>query len=345
MTPKRPWCAVVILAGLGGGWGCGGSAATTPPHASGYVEATEVRVAAAVAGRVQDVAAAEGERVAAGQTLVTLSTAEIDLAIRRARADRDQARGAAARCFGPARGRRTSSRPRPRPRPPRRTSRAAEADLNARRADETRFEQLARSATPAPRSSATMRWRGGSWPRRGSRPPPTASTPRRPPSAAWKPARAPRSCRLPRRGWPRSTPRLRRSNTTAPRRRSSRRRAASCRHASSSPASSSPPARPLMVVVDLDHAWANVYVEEPIVPSLRIGQAATVSPTPAIGCRGRSRSSRRGPSSRRATCRPPPSAPSSSTASRSPSTTDRASSSRACRSKSSWSASDGDAGS
>jgi HlyD family secretion protein len=30
------------------------------------------------------------------------------------------------------------------------------------------------------------------------------------------------------------------------------------------------------VVTDLDHAWANVYVDEPFVPRLRLDQAATV---------------------------------------------------------------------
>jgi HlyD family secretion protein len=33
---------------------------------------------------------------------------------------------------------------------------------------------------------------------------------------------------------------------------------------------------PLLVLIDLDHAWANVYVEEPLVPGLRLDQAATV---------------------------------------------------------------------
>ena len=30
------------------------------------------------------------------------------------------------------------------------------------------------------------------------------------------------------------------------------------------------------MLIDLDHAWANVYVEEPLVPTLRIDQPATV---------------------------------------------------------------------
>jgi HlyD family secretion protein len=33
---------------------------------------------------------------------------------------------------------------------------------------------------------------------------------------------------------------------------------------------------PVVVISDLDHAWANVYVDEPMVPTLRLGQAATL---------------------------------------------------------------------
>ena len=33
---------------------------------------------------------------------------------------------------------------------------------------------------------------------------------------------------------------------------------------------------PIVVISDLDHAWANVYVDEPVVPQLRLGQAATL---------------------------------------------------------------------
>jgi HlyD family secretion protein len=33
---------------------------------------------------------------------------------------------------------------------------------------------------------------------------------------------------------------------------------------------------PIVVVTDLDHAWAEVFVDEPDVPRLKLGQAATV---------------------------------------------------------------------
>jgi HlyD family secretion protein len=37
-----------------------------------------------------------------------------------------------------------------------------------------------------------------------------------------------------------------------------------------------PPRAPLVVITDLDHAWANLYVDERLVPRLKIGQAATL---------------------------------------------------------------------
>ena len=36
------------------------------------------------------------------------------------------------------------------------------------------------------------------------------------------------------------------------------------------------PRTPVVVVTDLDHAWANVYVDEPVVPRLRLGQKVTL---------------------------------------------------------------------
>ena len=36
------------------------------------------------------------------------------------------------------------------------------------------------------------------------------------------------------------------------------------------------PRAPIAVITDLDHAWANIYVDEKLVPQLKIGQAATI---------------------------------------------------------------------
>ena len=36
------------------------------------------------------------------------------------------------------------------------------------------------------------------------------------------------------------------------------------------------PRMPLLVVTDLDHAWANLFVPEPVLPRIALGQAVTV---------------------------------------------------------------------
>ena len=64
----------------------------TPPadrvRVSGYVEATEVRVAPEVGGRLIDLKVAEGDRVKAGDVVAQLDTADIALALQRAAAER-----------------------------------------------------------------------------------------------------------------------------------------------------------------------------------------------------------------------------------------------------------------
>ena len=83
----RAAVSILFVTLAAGGCGEGGGAA----RASGYVEATEVRVAAEVGGRVTGMLAEEGRRVSAGDVLARLDTADIDLALQRAEAERDQA--------------------------------------------------------------------------------------------------------------------------------------------------------------------------------------------------------------------------------------------------------------
>ena len=76
------------------------------------------------------------------------------------------------------------------------------------------------------------------------------------------------------------------------------------------------PRAPIVVVTDLDRAWANVYVDEPIVPRLRArpaGDALHRRRRPGIAGHDQLHLAD-GPSSRRATCRPRRTAPSSCTA-------------------------------
>lgn len=69
--------------------------AEAPPdnvlRVSGFVEATEIQVAAEVAGRIEQLAVAEGDRVAAGALVAQLDTRDAALQIERLRAERQAA--------------------------------------------------------------------------------------------------------------------------------------------------------------------------------------------------------------------------------------------------------------
>jgi HlyD family secretion protein len=56
--------------------------------ASGHVEATDVRLSTKVAGRLQDFGLAEGDTVKPGQEIAHIDTTDVDLAISQARAER-----------------------------------------------------------------------------------------------------------------------------------------------------------------------------------------------------------------------------------------------------------------
>ncbi|MGK2859226.1 MAG: HlyD family secretion protein [Thermoanaerobaculia bacterium] len=56
--------------------------------ASGYVEATDVRLSAKVAGRVESVAVSEGDAITAGSVVAKIETVDLELALRQARAER-----------------------------------------------------------------------------------------------------------------------------------------------------------------------------------------------------------------------------------------------------------------
>ena len=91
MTTRRLIRMTPVLVALAGTMACGGETGDATPHASGYVEATDVRVASKVAGRVLAVEVTEGQRVTAGQVLVRLSTTDASLALTRLQAERAQA--------------------------------------------------------------------------------------------------------------------------------------------------------------------------------------------------------------------------------------------------------------
>jgi len=70
---------------------CGARSDSSQILASGHVEATDVRISSKVAGRLETLALREGDRVAVGSELARIETTDIRLALRQARAERAQA--------------------------------------------------------------------------------------------------------------------------------------------------------------------------------------------------------------------------------------------------------------
>ena len=68
--------------------GCAEEAPSDRIRVSGHVEATEVRLAPEAGGRILTLTVQEGDRVETGQTVLTLDTRDVALAIERAKAER-----------------------------------------------------------------------------------------------------------------------------------------------------------------------------------------------------------------------------------------------------------------
>jgi HlyD family secretion protein len=253
---------------------CGKRGAAGPERASGYVEATEVRVAPQVGGRLTEVAVAEGDRVTAGALIARIDPTDIDLAIRRAEADRDQA-VAALRLL------QAGARPED-VRQARAQAESADADVKAAEAE------LQSAGEDLQRFEALLQANAGSRKQRDD-----AAT-RRDVAAARANAARERG-----RAAAEAVARLRagaRAEEIAGAR--ARVDAASAQIAAlqknrTDAALTSPvsgivtakladagetiaPRAPVVAITDLDHAWANVYVDEPVVPRLRLGQPVTL---------------------------------------------------------------------
>jgi HlyD family secretion protein len=253
---------------------CDRTAAAPSNRASGYVEATEVRVSAQVGGRLLDVKVAEGDRVKAGDIIARIDTADADLALRRATADRDQADAQLALL-------RAGSRPedvrqaQAQMQSAQNEVRAASAELDSASADVERFESLLRA------NAGSIKQRDDAVTRRD-----VASAQLH---AAQDRAQAASD------GLARLKAGSRPQEIDAGRARVAAADAqiATLKKAIADAVVTSPvggivtskildtgemtaPQAPIVVVTDLDHAWANVYVDERMVPQLKIGQPAAI---------------------------------------------------------------------
>jgi HlyD family secretion protein len=253
---------------------CDSDEAPAERRASGYVEATEIRLATKVPGRVATVSATEGARVSAGDVLVTLSTTETDLALERARAERAQAdatlrllqAGARPEEVAQAEAQLAAAGA---------DQRAAEAELAAARLDEQRFQQLVdrRAGAAKQRDDAVARRELAEARVHAARDRAAAA------SAALNRLRAgARAEEI-------EAARARVHAIDAEIATLTDRRAEATLAAPSDgvvtsrlvePGELVAAGQPVAVIMDLDRAWVNAYVEETIVPTLRLSAPVTI---------------------------------------------------------------------
>ncbi len=253
---------------------CAEEAPTDRIRVSGHVEATEVRLAADAGGRILTLTAKEGDRITAGQTVLTLDTRDTALAIDRAEAERAAAEAQVKVVQAAARPE---------------DVRQAESQIVTARADQSAAEsELAAAAQDLERFESLLKTNSGSQKQRDD-----AATRRN--VARDRVSAAQSRVRTAEETLARVRAGARREDVDAARARVT---VVGAQIASLektlgdatlvSPVAGIvseklvevgeiiPPRAPALVVVDLDHAWADVFVPEPVVPMLRIGQQATV---------------------------------------------------------------------
>jgi HlyD family secretion protein len=265
--------AIVTLVVLAGGLTalrCRGQASNGPSRASGYVEATEVRVAPEVGARILEIAVREGDRVERGALIARLDDSDTAIALRRAEAERDGAvaqlrllqAGSRSEDVRQASAQLESSQA---------DVKAADAELQSARADLARFEALLSS------NAGSRKQRDDAATRVAVSEARVNAARERARAAAEVLARLKAGART--------------EEISAARARVAAAEAQIASLVKSqkdatllSPVSGFVTAKladageviargtPIVTVTDLDHAWANVYVDEPLVPQLKIGQ-------------------------------------------------------------------------
>lgn len=271
-TPNRP--AIFLMAALAAAAGCARRAPADRVRVSGQVEATDVTVAPQVAGRLLERRASEGDRVKPGDVIARLDATDAQLALARAKADREQAAaqlrllvaGARAEDIRQAEAQQATADS---------EVRAAEVELASAQADVDRFEALLAS------NSGSRKQRDDAVAHR---------------DVAKERLQAARDrVRAAHEAVARLRAGSRREDIDAARARVAAADAqiATWDKAIADAVVTAPIAgivtetladvgellaarAPLLVITDLDHAWANVYVDEPAVPRLTLGQPATI---------------------------------------------------------------------
>lgn len=264
-------CSLALLVLLAG---CNRGAPPAADRASGYVEATEVRVAAEVGGRLLEVKVAEGDRVAAGDVVARIDTSDTELILRRVTAERAQAEAQLALLRAGSR-REDVRQATSQMEAAQSDIRAAQAELAAASADLERFEGLLRA------NAGSVKQRDDAKTRRDV----AAARVRGAQERAQAAADALGKMRSGARPQEIDAARARVSAIDA--------QIAALQKSVGDAVLKAPvagivtsklldageiaaPRAPVVVLTDLDRAWANVYVDERLVPGLKIGQPATL---------------------------------------------------------------------
>lgn len=254
--------------------GCRSRQESESPRASGYVEATDVRVAPEAGGRVLEVFVAEGDALPAGARIATLDTADLDIALRRASAERDQARAQLRLLVAGAR-REDVRQASAQAESLQADIDAAAAELEAAAADLARFEALLAT------NAGSRKQRDDAATRRRVAESRVASARQRARSASEGVARLEAGARVEELDAARA--RLAVVEAQIEGLEKNRRDALLISPVAGIVTSTLveageiiAPGTPVVVVTDLSRPWANVYVDEPVVPRLRLGQRVTL---------------------------------------------------------------------
>jgi HlyD family secretion protein len=255
------------------------NACSDPPPAdrvrvSGQVEATEVQVAALVGGRLLELTPDEGDRVEAGELVARLDATDTELALARARAERDQAdaqlrllrAGARIEDIRQADAQLATAQS---------EARAGDAELAVAETDAARFEALLES------KAGTQKQRDDAVARRDVARARARSGEDRVRAARENLARL------------RAGARPEEIDAARARVAAADAQIATLQKAITDAVVTAPvagtvterlvdvgelvqPRAPILIVTNLDEVWANVYVDEPSIPRLKIGQTATL---------------------------------------------------------------------
>jgi HlyD family secretion protein len=271
MTTTRAFVtiAAVFLCGA-----CREHAPAAATRVSGQVDATDVQVAPEVGGRIVELTIDEGDRVEKGDVIARLDTRDVDLALDRARAERAQAdaqlrllqAGSRPEDIHQAEAQAAAARA---------DVAAAEADLAAAETDLQRFERLLQS------NSGSQKQRDDAATRRDVARDRLTAVRARETAARAAVARLKAGSR--------------REEIDAARARVAAVDAqiATLEKSRADAIVTAPiegivteqlleggemaaPRVPIAVITDLDHAWAEVFVDEPVIPRIKLGQSATV---------------------------------------------------------------------